>query len=58
MAILAFLGRAYFSSQLMNHELQPVADTEHGDAELEHTRISRRSIRVVNRTRATGENDA
>ena len=58
MAILALLSSAYFSAQLMNHELQPVADTQHRDAELEYTRISRRSVRVVNRARATGENDA
>src|ERR1700682_5051963 len=36
-AVLAFCGGAHFSAEGVDHELQSVADAEHGDAEIEDT---------------------
>ena len=48
-AVLAFVRGAHFAAEGVHHELQSVADTEHGQAQLEHARVGGRRIRVVDR---------
>ena len=58
MAVLALVGRAHFAAERVRHELQSVADAEHGQAELE-ARERRRAERLfVDGRRAARENDA
>ena len=49
MAVFPLLGGTNFSSQSVHHELQAVADAEHGKAKLEDARVRRGSIFVVDR---------
>ena len=58
MAVLALVGGAYFSAESVHHELQSVADAEHGQAQLKHSGIGGRSVGVVDRRRAAGKNDS
>jgi len=57
-AVLALSGGANFAAERVDHELQSVADTEHGDAEIEDALIRERSVFVVHRRRAARENDS
>src|ERR1700719_3363191 len=57
-AVLALSGGANFAAERVDHELQSVADTEHGDAEIEDALIRERRVFVVHRRRATRENDS
>src|SRR4051794_19313357 len=42
----------------MRDKLESIADAKHGHSLLEDTRVSGRSIRVINGTRAPGKNDS
>ncbi len=46
-AVFALLRRAHLAAQRVHHELQPIADTEHGQSQLEDARVGgRRPTRV------------
>src|SRR5215469_9799016 len=57
MTILALVGGTHFSTQLVDHELQPITDAEHRQSEMQDTVVSRRCIDVVNRRRPTGQHN-
>ena len=57
-AVLALAGGVNRASERVRHELQSVADSEHGQSEVEHFGISRRRVDVINRAGTAGENDA
>ena len=58
MTVLAKRGRLHLAAQVMDDEMQAVADSEHGHAHLEYAGVGGRRIRVIDRRRAAGENDA
>ena len=58
MAVLALVGSTHFSAERVHHELQSIADAEHGQAQLEHARVRGRSVGVIHRRGAAGKNDA
>ncbi len=58
MAIFAFGGGAHLSTERVHHELQSIADAEHGDAEIEDALVGQRGVFVVHRRRTARENDA
>src|SRR5205085_2698150 len=58
MAVLAFRGGTDFPAQLVRDELQSIADAQHWRSHGEHTRVSGRRVMVINRTRATAQNNA
>jgi hypothetical protein len=55
MSVLAFVRRPNLTAQRMDHELQPVADPQHGQTEFEYALVRGGSIFVVNRAWAPGE---
>ena len=57
-SVFAVLCSAHFAAQSVRHELQPVADSEHGQSKLKHARIGRGSIFVINGRRPARENDS
>ena len=54
---LADAGVRHLAAEGGRHRLHPVADAEHGDAEVEDARVDRRGARLVDRRRAAGEDD-
>src|SRR5215469_14103133 len=58
MPILTVLCAFDLASQVVRHELQAIADPEHGQAQIEDAQVGIRSILVIDRGRAAGENDA
>ena len=58
MTVLTLAGSVNRAAESVRHELQSVADAEHGQAKIEHLRIGRGRVHVINRARAAGENDA
>ena len=52
------LRGGHLAAEVMRHELAAVADSEHGDAELEYLRIDLWGAGSVNALRAAGEDDA
>ena len=57
-AILALVRGAHLAAQRVHHELQSVADAEHGHAQLKHARVRGRSVFVINRPGRAREHDA
>ena len=57
-AVLALVARRYRSSAEMADELHPVADAEHGNAELQHGFVAGGGIVAVYAVRSAGEDDA
>ena len=57
-AVLALVGGADFAAERVHHELQSIADAEHGQAQFEDARVGRRSVLVVDRPRRSREHDA
>src|SRR5258708_2460238 len=57
MSVLAFLPRPHFAAERMHHELEPVADTEHGHSEVKDAFVRWRRVFVVDRPRRAREND-
>ena len=57
MPILALIRRPDLAAQRVHHELQPVTDAKHGQPQLEHARIRRRRIFVVDRPRRAREHN-
>ena len=55
---MALRRRRDFSAERVDHELQSVADAEHGNAEIEHALVGVRGILVVHRRRPARQNDA
>ena len=58
MAVLALVRRTHFSAEGVHHELQSVADAEHGQAQLEDARVGGGRVFVVDRPRGSREHDA
>ena len=58
MAVLAFVGRAHFAAQLVDHELQAVADAEHRQSEMQHLLVGRWRVGVIDGRRTAGQDDA
>ena len=57
--VFALVGRAHFSAERVHHELQPVADAEHGQRRgRRRAGSATRSVFVIDRRRAAGENDS
>jgi len=46
--VLALCGGLHDAAQQMRHQLMPVADAQHGDAQREQFRVNARGIRLVN----------
>ncbi len=57
-AVLALGRGAHFAAEVMNDELQAVADAENRHAELKHSRVGRGRVGIVDRRRSAGKNDA
>ena len=57
-AVLAFSRGTHLPAERIDHELQSVADAEHGNAEIEDTLIGQRRVFVVHRRRAARQNDS
>ena len=58
MAVLAFVGSAHFAAERVHHQLQAIANAEHGQAQAEHARVGERGVAVVDGAGAPGENDS
>src|SRR5580704_19759627 len=58
MAVFALVGRADFSSQLVDHELQAVADAEDRQAKVQHLLVGGRGVGIVDGRRPTRQNNA
>ena len=56
-AILALSGGTHFAAERVHHELQSVADAEHGDAKIEDSLVGQRRVFVVHRRRPARKND-
>jgi len=57
MPILAFRSGAHFAAEGIDHELQSIADTEHGEAKLEDTFVGVRSVLVIDRRWTARQNN-
>ena len=57
-AVLALPRRLDLAAERLRHQLVPVADPEHRDAELEHAGVQGRRPRLVHRRGAAREHDA
>ena len=57
MTVLALVGGPHFTAQGVHHELQSIADAQHGQAQLQHARVGGRRISVIDRRRAAGKNN-
>ena len=57
-AVLAPAGLRDRAAELLRHDLEPVADAEHGHPELEDARVERRGALLVHAGRAAGQDDA
>src|SRR5712671_6783164 len=57
MTVLALVRRANLAAERVHHELQSIADTENGHAQLEDARVRGRGIFVVDRPRRSREHD-
>ena len=58
MAVLALVGGANLATQGVHHELEPVTDAEHGQAQFEHAPVRGRRVGVIHRRGSAGKNDA
>ncbi len=56
-AVLALVGRPHLSAQLVHHELQPIADAENRQAEVQHPLVCRRRVSVIYRRRPAREHN-
>ena len=56
-SILSLFRGAHFGAEPVCNELHPIADAEHGDAQLEHVGVGGGSARVEHRARSPGQND-
>ena len=57
-SVLALVARADFATELVGHQVQAVADTKNGQAEMQDLFVHRGCIGFVDRRRASGEDDA
>ena len=57
-AVLALVRRAHFAAERVHHELQSVADAEHGHAQVEDARVGGRRVFVVDRPWRARKDDA
>ena len=56
--VLALAGRRHLPAERLGHQLVPVADPEHRDAEVEHPRIQMRRALLVHGRRPARQDDA
>ncbi len=54
-AVLALFRGAHLAAQMMGEKLQAIADAENRQSQSQHLRVRGRSIRVVDRAGASGE---
>ena len=57
-AVLALVGGAHLAAQLVDHELQAVADAQHRQSEMQHALVRRRRVGVVDGGRPARQDDA
>ena len=57
-AVLAFGRRAHFAAEVVDDEMEPIADAEDRDAQRQHARIGLGRVGIVNRRRTAGKNHA
>ena len=57
-AVFALGPGADLPPEVMDDEVETIADAESGEAELEHLRVRGRRVGVIDRRRAAGEDDA
>ena len=57
MTVFTERARLHFAAQVMDDEMQAVADAEHGHAHVEYAGVGGWRIRVIDRRRPAGEND-
>src|SRR2546423_1744333 len=55
---LAVTARSHPAPEQLRHQLQPVADAEHGNAELEQRRVAHRSALLLDARGPSAEDDA
>ena len=58
MTVLALVGSAHFAAQLVHHELQSVADSQHRQTKTQHALVRRRRIGIIYRRRSTRQHNA
>src|SRR5438552_2420420 len=58
MPILALLCRIYFSAEHVDHQLQSITNPQNGHSEFENAWVSVGGVGIVDRARASGENDS
>ena len=56
-SILPVLRFFYLASQMVDHELQAIADAEHRHTEIENAQVGAGSVFVIDRRRASLEDD-
>src|SRR5579862_783353 len=57
-AILALVGGADLSAQLVHHELEAIADAEHGQTHVQYAFVGRGSVGIVDRRWSARQHDA
>src|SRR5665213_3560009 len=58
MAVFALFSRMHLAAERVHHVLQAITNAENGNAQVEYALIGNRSVFVVNRGGASGQNNS